>query len=404
MAKDAIIKDKKEFLMKTSYFFMSMFDTALNNDMGEINLRIFPKNHYPENFYFSNAIDASNKAYNLCNAGIDVYVGVNPRVEKGGKKKNVHYVSVFHAEVDYGQDGHKKESQYATYGQALKSIKNYRLQPTIVNHSGGGFHLYWILNNPIKVKDVGIKDIELINKNLTFEFGGDAGTHDISRVLRVPETFNFKLKSNPREVTTVLNNGPKYNLEDFSEFLQKPEKTKKTTKQENNVKSRPTSKINWDQKIGSLLVSEKIKFLIINGNDGTYPSRSETDQAVITALVNKGATDADIKHIFENYKIGEKYREHKSPDKYLGHNIDKAKEFSNLSEEEMQNPLFISGALNKDDSNKYHLKVVEFEEYMTKKFRLKYLEKEGAFFKYNDKCYEICSVLKMPLILYVRKN
>ena len=135
-------------------------------------------------------------------------------------------------------------------------------------------------------------------------------------------------------------------------------------------------------------VSAKIQFLIINGNDGSYPSRSEADQAVITALVNKGMSFVDIKTIFENYRIGEKYREHSSPDDYLKHNIEKAKEFSNLTEEERQDPLFISGALHKDDNGKYHLKIVPFQEFMNKKHMLKFLEKERAFFRYNGQCYE----------------
>ena len=61
-------------------------------------------------------------------------------------------------------------------------------------------------------------------------------------------------------------------------------------------------------------------------------SRSEADQAVITALVNKGLIEADIKSIFTNYKIGEKYREHSSPDNYLKHNIEKAKEIYKANE------------------------------------------------------------------------
>ena len=32
-----------------------------------------------------------------------------------------------------------------------------------------------------------------------------------------------------------------------------------------------------------------------------------------------------------------------------------------------------------------------YQEYMTKKYRLKYLEKENTFFKYNGKCYEVCT-------------
>jgi putative DNA primase/helicase len=108
-------------------------------------------------------------------------------------------------------------------------------------------------------------------------------------------------------------------------------------------------------------------------------------------LVNKGTSFSDIKAIFENYQIGEKYREHTSPDDYLRHNIDKAKDFSNLTEDERQDPLFISGALHKDDNGKYHLKIVPFQEFMNKKHMLKFLEKERAFFRYSGKCYEQCS-------------
>jgi hypothetical protein len=338
METNSIINDKKEFLMKTTHFFRSIFDTALHNDMGEINLRIFPKNHYPENFYFDNAIDASTKAFDLCNAGIDVYVSVNPRVGKGGKKQHVHYVSSFHVEVDYGKDGHKKPPEHESYDQALESIQKFKLQPTIINHSGGGFHLYWILNQPLNVKDFGIDNIELINKTLLVKLGGDPGTHDISRVLRVLGTFNFKVENNPREVTTVADGGPKYNFDDFSEFMQPTDEPEKKSDQKRTVKSDQAITSNWDQKVSTLPVSDHMKYLITTGNDGTYPSRSEADQAVITALVNKGISEAEIKHIFENYRIGEKYREHKSKDKYLKHNVDRAKEFSNLTEAEMQNP------------------------------------------------------------------
>jgi hypothetical protein len=266
MADNIIIKDKKEFLMKTSHFFRSIFDPALNNNMGEINIRIFPKKgHYPENFFFDNPIDASAKAYDLCNAGINVYMGVNSRVNKGGKKENVHYVSAIHAEVDYGKEGHNKKSQHESYDQALEAIQNFKPQPTIINHSGGGFHLYWILNQPLNVKDFGVDNIELVNKTLMAKIGGDSGTHDISRVLRVPGTFNFKL-DNPREVTTVVNGGPKYNFDDFGEFMQPPDEPEKKSDQENIVTTGQATKNNWDQKISTLPVSDHMKFLIINGN------------------------------------------------------------------------------------------------------------------------------------------
>ena len=75
----------------------------------------------------------------------------------------------------------------------------------------------------------------------------------------------------------------------------------------------------------------------------------------------------------------------------LKNNIKKAKDFSHLTEEERQDPLFISGALHKDDRGKYHLKIVPFQEFMNKKHMLKFLEKERTFFRYNGQCYEECS-------------
>ena len=186
--------------------------------------------------------------------------------------------------------------------------------------------------------------------------------------------------------------GPKYSYDDFL-WLAEEDPVQKENMQgaaQNKIKQATITPADWNQDIDQLPVSDKIKSLILNGNDGSYPSRSEADMAVIIALVSKGMGFGNIKSIFENYPIGEKYREHKSPDKYLQHNIDQARQFSNLTEQEMQDPLFISGALHKDGNGKYHLDVVRFQEYMFKKLRLKYLEDETTFFSYSGKCYAVC--------------
>ena len=109
--------------------------------------------------------------------------------------------------------------------------------------------------------------------------------------------------------------------------------------------------------------------------------------AVITALVNRGVTEERIKEIFQTYPIGEKYRATHAPDAYLTHSIKKAKERSNLTEEEMVDPLFISGSIHKSDKD-YSLNVVKFQEHMVRKHKIKILDQEKAFFKYNGKCYE----------------
>jgi putative DNA primase/helicase len=63
---------------------------------------------------------------------------------------------------------------------------------------------------------------------------------------------------------------------------------------------------------------------------------------------------------------------------------------SDLTEDERQDPLFISGSISKSDKG-YRLKVLNFEEYMVKKYMIRILDQEVAFFRYNGKCYEQCT-------------
>ncbi|WP_319406215.1 phage/plasmid primase, P4 family [uncultured Desulfosarcina sp.] len=380
-----MITDKQRYQKAATLFFNILFAESLRNGCGEIQIDGF-YNGPKYRSYHNNIQDAVNAAYQACQQGLEVYFGINPRVGQASGEKNIHYLSSFHAEVDYGQAGHKKKPEYDTYDDALAAIIAFEIPPTIVIHSGGGFHCYWVLNTPANVSEIGLNNLENVNRAILVKIHADVGTHNINRILRVPGTFNFKLPGNHRPVDIVMDSGPTYELNTFRPFMdfQSKPKSKKTSASTDPV----IGSSEWDQDISSLPVSPKIKSLIINGNDGSYPSRSEADQAVITVLFNKGMDFAQIKGIFENYRIGDKYREHSSPDDYLKHNIEKAKEFSNLAEEERQDPLFISGAIHKSDNGKYSLKIVSFQEFMYKKHMLKFLEKEQACFRYNGKCYE----------------
>jgi putative DNA primase/helicase len=390
----AIIKNKVEFETTAETFLDKIFSPVLKNNLGDIEIRTFPKGQRPGQYFCQTAKEASEIAFNLCNSGIDVYFGVNPRVGKRGKKENVHYVTAFHAEVDYGTDGYKKKPDFENYDEAIKAITNFNPQPTLINLSGGGLHCYWMLSAPVKTDEIGVDELESVNKYFIKQLGGDKGTHNLDRVLRIPDTYNFKLPDNPRQVRVVHKNGPVYDLDDFKTFINTEEpKPKDTSSRKKSEPIKDESSSTWDGDIDKLAVSERIKDLIKNGKDGTYSSRSEADQAVITALVHKGVSESDIKAIFEFYPdgIGDKYKDHNAPDDYLKHNIKKAEEFSNLTEEERQDPLFISGSLHKTDNGKYQLKIVPFQEYMNKKHMLKFLEKERTFFRYSGKCYEQCS-------------
>jgi putative DNA primase/helicase len=380
-----LIKDKERFITTATDFFIDMFEPTFNGVCGKIEIRTFEP---ATQAFFNSEAEAAKRAYDLCNQGVDVYFGINPRIGNRGKKENVHYVGAFHAEIDYGEIGHNKESTHETYEQALKAISAFALEPTIIIHSGGGFHCYWVLSDPINVDDIGVSVIEGINKCLCIKLGGDIGTHDISRVLRIPGTFNFKIPDHAREVVLVSNSHRRYDYKDFAALLPESPSTPKTAHAKQNSGVTPTNaSLSPVIAIDNLPVSEKMKNLIKQGNMGAYRSRSEADMAVITILVNKGVSESQIKQIFQSQPIGDKYRGLPDPDQYLNHTIVKAKERSNLTEEEMQNPLFINNAILKNE-NRYHLDIVRFQEYMVKKYKLSIFE--SNFFRYNGQCYEVC--------------
>lgn len=381
------MKDEAQLINAASEFLNTILGEALKQGKGEIEIRTFPR---PSAQYFYSSTDsAAQRAIELCSQGKEVYFGVNPRMNQGGAKKNVEWVSTFHAEVDYGKDGHKKASPHATYNEALEAICRFAFEPSAITHSGGGFHCYWVLSSPINVKEIGIEKIESINRTLSALIGGDPGTQDISRVLRVPGTFNFKLPDNPRPVTLVANSGNTYKLDDF-EVLAPPD----TRHLESPADAMPVSANTMNNanlnptEIDKFPVSERIKNLIKYGNDGTYASRSDADFAVILALTNCGRSESDIKQVFLTHKIGEKFLEHPSRDEYLKHSIEKANKLSNLTPEERENPLFVSGSIHKTERGGYHLELVNFQEYMVKKYRMRILDKEKTVFRYNGRCYE----------------
>lgn len=379
------IEDKNKFIKDAEYFFTKLFASSIEKKYGEIELATFKPNT-PTKQYFSDFKQAAECAYNICNQGIDVYTGVNPRVGRKSIKENIHYQSAFHADVDFGDDGHNKKSELMDSQEAIDIIQKYHLPPSYLLSSGGGFHCFWVLNNPVKVSDIGIDEIESINLHLIKSLKGDVGTQNINRHLRIPGTFNFKPDYYiPPFVSIVNSDGPLYDFEDFRQFIDV-----KKSKSKDPVKSHqlPNVTVPLDTDINKIPVSDKIKKLIMNGNDGSYPSRSETDMAVVMTLIHKGYEKSQISQIFDRYAIGDKYREQKSPGKYLEHTIKNAKKYSNLTDEELQDPLFISGAINKDDKGNFSFNIVKFVEFIVKKYKFKYFEKEKAFFQYNDYCYQ----------------
>lgn len=80
---NTLIPNKEEFINTSTNFFNILFDSVLESELGEIEIRTFkPVSQY----FFPSEEEAAEKAYELCNQGIDVYFGVNPRTGKRNER------------------------------------------------------------------------------------------------------------------------------------------------------------------------------------------------------------------------------------------------------------------------------------------------------------------------------
>ena len=121
---------------------------------------------------------------------MDFYYTVNPlgahadrSVHHKSANEDVVAVNTLIAEFD--------DKDYA--GNATGHAQTLTPPPSVIIHSGGGVHCYWLLDAPYLAPDrparARIADIE---KRWNAHIGGSVGVNDIARVLRIPGSLNFK--------------------------------------------------------------------------------------------------------------------------------------------------------------------------------------------------------------------
>lgn len=139
----------------------------------------------------------------------DVYFGVLPRSEHRGRQQDVFGASCLFCDVDGGEEGVEgAKERTKTCGLPL---------PHIAVRSGGGLHCYWLLSEPVMFDTHAERETyNGVLKRLCRKIGGespaahaDFSACECARILRVPNTLNWKRENEPRTVKTVrspLNN------------------------------------------------------------------------------------------------------------------------------------------------------------------------------------------------------
>lgn len=243
--------------------------------------------------------------------------------------------------------------------EILDLIKGLEIQPSIINDSGNGYHLYYLLDKSYPIEMV----TELcwrLEQHLLF---ADA-CHNACRILRAPYTYNRKDRKNPKSTGFVKFDNTRYSIADF-DFLPVPA-VPRLEHMKRVISTLPhpaevtqfeivelVSRCKKDPKlIAKLTANSNDEYLNLyktndgkgRGNDGKDRTRSGRDFHCICQLIKEGFSPLEITSIFYHYPIGEKFNERvqqsglKSGLKYLAHTIEKSIMALHDEEEKKRNP------------------------------------------------------------------
>lgn len=121
----------------------------------------------------------------------DCYFGVHPTAAPRGTYQRatldtIAAVNALFAEFD------DKDFQ-GDYRQSWQHIHKLDPCPSVIVRSGGGWHCYWLLDEPFVIDtDADRKRARELQYRWVGRCGGDGGAKDLARVLRVPGTLNGK--------------------------------------------------------------------------------------------------------------------------------------------------------------------------------------------------------------------
>ncbi|MDA1305470.1 MAG: phage/plasmid primase, P4 family [Nitrospirae bacterium] len=142
----------------------------------------------------------------------DIYLGVATRRDgKNGKLENCQDLGALFMDLDFKDEPEER---------ARKRLREFSLTPSILIQSGGGLHVYWLLNEPLHLQDqADCQQAMSYLRRLAIHLHGDLAAAEPARILRVPGTTNFKYTP-PRPVAIeVFEPSRIYDLTDFDEWL-----------------------------------------------------------------------------------------------------------------------------------------------------------------------------------------
>jgi hypothetical protein len=156
-------------------------------------------------FNCNNFDEASQRAISL-SKDMDVYYGIGLQREEladGGRGREDTVISLpgLWLDIDIKGPNHVSEGLPPNRKSVKQLLDLFPLKPTIVVATGGGFHVYWLFKEAVILKDISDREtfkglssrFQKVFQNLAAQRGWRIdSTADLSRLLRLPGTYNHK--------------------------------------------------------------------------------------------------------------------------------------------------------------------------------------------------------------------
>src|SRR5215212_4672073 len=211
-------------------------------------------------------------------------------------------------------------------------VPNGELKPTaVVESSPGHYHVYWRLTDAIPADTA-----EQLNKRLAHKIGADPSGFDLTQLLRVPGTTNYKYEERPVVEPLALDGGRDYPLGDLDRILPPIPEANGHSKASEEGPDEPTEEgpgttpPMTDAEVVRRAESAKngLGFAKVYRGGGDFKSDSERDMSLASQLAFWTQDEAQIERIMRGSGcVREKWDKHRT---YLRDTIRKA--LSGLSE------------------------------------------------------------------------
>jgi len=227
----------------------------------------------------------------------NIYYQVNPvrdDIKRKAKKEDI--LCCWNAHVDIDPESPSEESANVEYWATKKAElieKVSEEETSFIVDSGGGIQLILRLsphtNLPEATEDIEewraiVADCESINKQLIVKYGGDLGTQDVSRLMRLPGTENHPT-TKKREVGRIRSSA---RILHASARTFDPAKLERDGNTQGNDFEKKTI-VDFKRVVCELAISKRLRELLMRGEGSEdYKSRSEALFAVACGLARSG--------------------------------------------------------------------------------------------------------------------